>query len=294
MKTILTVLSFLSIFSNFSQTWCDAGASWKYSHFNFAIEGYTEINYIGDTVINGQSVQLLDKHINAYDFISSQYIDIDLGEEFTYESNGVVYLWYNNDWDTLYNFNADIGESWRMAKQPFLNACDSNSTLTVTATGNKLINGITLKYLVVDFNFPFGYSDTIVEKIGFISSYMLPYDICDGALDAHEGGAFRCYQDNNFSTYKPHFSEDCDFIVGIEENTIERDIVLVPNPAASHIEIMGDLSGNIECILTDINGKLWAVIKENNKIDVSHLPKGLYILTVQLDKDISHHRFVVQ
>ena len=89
MKYFATSLLLYTAFSVCSQNWCDEGASWKYSHFNFAIEGYTEINYIGDTVINGQSAQLLDKHINAYDFISSQYIDIDLGEEYTYESNGV-------------------------------------------------------------------------------------------------------------------------------------------------------------------------------------------------------------
>lgn len=294
MKTILSSFLFFLSFIATSQTWCDAGANWKYSYMNgFGTEGYTEIKYVGDTVISAQTSQKLDKHIYAYDYVLSQSVDYDLGQEYTYENNGVVYLWYNNSWDTLYNFNATIGESWRMAKQPMTNACDSNSILTVTATGTKIINSMSLNYLVVDFSFPFGYSDTIVEKIGFISSYMLPYDGCDGALDVNEGGAFRCYEDNSFATYKPYYTGNCDFIVGIKEMDSKLRFKIVPNPASTNFELIG-ICNQDNLAIQDIQGKEWTFDQIENIIYIDNLPSGIYVLSVRNDSGISHQRFIKQ
>ena len=93
MKTLLLTLTLIITSSVYSQSWCDAGANWKYSYFTaFGGQGYTEINYIGDTIIGGQSAQKLDKHLYAYDYFNSQNVDYDLGMEYTYEDNGVVYL----------------------------------------------------------------------------------------------------------------------------------------------------------------------------------------------------------
>lgn len=297
MKALLTTIIFLSSLSAFSQNWCDAGANWKYNFFSvFYAEGYTEIKYVGDTVINGQAAKKLNKHHYFYSFFNSQYEDYDIGMEYTYENNGVAYLWYENAWDTLYNFNATVGESWRMAKQPFNGVCDSNSILTVTAIGTKVINAVTLNYLVVDFNFPVEYSDTIVEKIGFIGSYMFPYDGCDGALDVNEGGAFRCYQDNGFAAYKPYYSQSCDFIysVGIEENTTNNSIKIVPNPAAEQISIIGILKPDTEFIISDSFGKNWSFDKIDNNIDIANLPSGVYILTILDGSGVNQHKFIVK
>ena len=296
MKTLLLPILFLTSFAVNSQTWCDPGANWKYSFFNFGSEGYTEIQYVGDTVINGQSAHILDKHLHAYNHWIGQSEVYDLGMEYTYENNGVVYLWYENNWDTLYNFNASVGESWRMAKQPHLNFCDSNSLLTVTAVGTKFINSISLNYLVLDFSVPFGFtfSDTIVEKIGFIGSYMLPYDMCDGALDVNEGGVFRCYEDDNFTTYKPHYSGQCDFVVGIEENVLNTTLKIVPNPASNQIEIIGELASNTQFVLVDSFGKNWTVNRTNGILDVSNLASGVYHLSIIQNASISHHKFVIR
>ena len=286
---ILSLYVFLLIsFVGNSQTWCAPGANWKYSYMNgFGTEGYTQILYYGDTVINGQLSHILNKHIYAFNYQNSQDVDFDAGKEYTFETNGIVYLWGNNNWDTLYNFNANVGESWRMAKQPFTNACDSNSMLTVTATGTKMINSQTLNYLVVDFSFPNGFSDTIVEKIGFINSYLLPYDACNGALDANEGGPFRCYQDNNFSTYKPHFAESCDFILSLYTIDLESNIQIFPNPASETLTISlpANASTN-DCVLFDNLGKevkRFLVSGGENQVDISELESGSYMMRIGSD-----------
>ncbi len=285
MKTLILSVILLSSFAGRSQTWCLPGANWKYSYMNgFGTEGYTQIQYFGDTVINGQLSKILDKHIYAFNYQNSQAVDIDAGKEYTFETNGIVYLWYNNDWDTLYNFNASVGESWRMAKQPFTNACDSNSTLTVTAIGSKVINSQTLNYLVVDFSFPNGFSDTIVEKIGFINSYLLPYDFCNGSLDANEGGPFRCYQDNNFTTYKPHFAESCDFILGLYNIDSELNLQLFPNPASETLTIsLPENALTTNCNLLDNLGKevkRFTVTGGENFMHVSELESGVYMMRI--------------
>lgn len=297
MKKTITLSFILSCFTLLGQSWCDLGANWKYSYMSgFGTEGYVEISYVGDTLINTQLSQKLSKNLFAYDFPTGQPVNWFLGIECTYEDNGVVFIRYNDDWDTLYNFNANVGESWRMAKQPLTNACDSNSTLTVIATGTTTINTISLNYKVVEFNYggfmSSGITDTIIEKIGFTGSYMLPYDFCNGALDAHEGGPFRCYTDNLFATYQPHYIGACDY-VSIDEISEKIKVEIFPNPSSDLLQLKGDL--NPKTALFEINNlagqqQLSGIIEDG--IDISNLPQGLYIISVFYDKGKSNLRFV--
>jgi autotransporter-associated beta strand protein len=90
---------------------------------------------------------------------------------------------------------------------------------TGTILGNILDNG------AVEFNYGgsiTGITDTIIEKIGFIGSYMFPYDQCDGALDLQEGGPLRCYSDNLFASFQPHYIGACDYVgIDISDSYIE-------------------------------------------------------------------------
>lgn len=293
MRNIILSTFILIYLNSFGQTWCNTGATWKYSYTNnFATEGYVQIKYIGDTLINSQNVKKLSKTLNAYNYINSQIVNHSIGNEYTYENNGVVYIKYNNSWDTLYNFNAQIGDSWRMAKQPLTNACNSNGRLSVLATGVKTINSISLKYLVVEFNYGSSLRDTIIEKIGFIGGYMFPYDQCAATLDANEGGKFRCYSDDLFSTYKPNYSEACDFIVGIDENLLKTNLSLFPNPSNSFIEIKGDFDYEKTYYkITNFQGQELKSGILTKKINISNFPTGIYLLTI--NKSINQYRFIV-
>jgi len=91
MKTIITsiTLLFLSFIAT-GQTWCDAGANWKYSYTNgFGTEGFVDVKYAGDTIISGQPAKVLDKHIYAYNYISSQSIENYFGQEYTMRTMGL-------------------------------------------------------------------------------------------------------------------------------------------------------------------------------------------------------------
>ena len=279
MKTSFLVLFTLFSFSFHAQNWSPSGANWKYSYYGF-FPGYVDVLYSGDTLIDGQTAKILFKTFHGIDW-SMTVISNSIGKEYTYENNGVIFIRYQNQWDTLYHFNAQVGDHWRMAKQPFTNVCPENSRLKVLATGNKSINNETRKYVVVDFCHPdlssLGVQDTIVENIGFIGSYFLPYDQFDGAVDGNEGGPFRCYSHDNFATYAPHFSGACDYIIGMEE--LATTFSIYPNPVQDEIHLSTEFSSAFTCYtLYSLDGKMQQAGPISETIPLNHLRSGNYIL----------------
>ena len=269
---------------SFAQNWAPNGAQWHYSYYGF-FPGYVDITYTADTIIDGQVTKKLTKTFHGLGW-GMDVTSYSIGTEYTYEANGVVYLRYQNQWDTLYNFSAQVGDSWRMAKQPFANVASQNSRLKVIATGTKVINSSTLKYVKVEFvdpqMNPLGFEDTIVENIGFIGSYFLPYDMFDGAVDANEGGPFRCYSDNNFAIYKPNYLEVCDYIMGTTELEGSASFQVYPNPVSDQINIPESLiqEYNHYRILSS-EGKLIQKGQTTEQIDVANLPAGNYTLLIE-------------
>lgn len=289
---LLAVLLLGSFKTTFAQTWCPAGAKWTYSYTNGGEYGYVELLYTGDTVINSINCKKLKKTQYAKGYISSTVGVYNLGSEITYEQNGVVYIRTSNNFDTLYNFNALIGDRWDMIRvSP---NCDVSSNITVLDTGTIMINSIPLKFLAVNLHIASNlmsvsdYQDTIVETIGFTGSYFFPADYCNAPLDGHEGGSFRCYSDNNFNTYKPHYPGACDSITEISEIKKEALINTYPNPALDYITI------NIDKMFGEVNrlelynsfGQLVLLPTQLLNIDIKELPKGLYFIKVANSRGI--------
>lgn len=283
-----------------AQHWCPPGAHWRYNYDNGSgIRGHVEIFYADDTLILGKPAIKLIRAMHAYNYNTGNPVCLFQGTDYTIEDSGVVYIWYNNQWDTLYNFNAQVGDSWRMAKQPLVNgACDSNSTLKVIATGTTTINAVNLRYKVVEFQYGgtilTGITDTIIEKIGFAGSYMFPYDRCHAALDTNEGGPFRCYSDQNFPEYKPYFPLPCS-TVGMEEDRSESRFVIVPNPVTNSFSIPGiNPIMSDSYVITDVSGKVVQSGILTSTTDVSSLKSGLYLLHIRKADATLITRFIKQ
>jgi hypothetical protein len=298
-----TILFFALFFSSlsFAQNWAPAGAKWHYTYIGFSI-AYVEIANVGDTIIAGQSCQKLQKTFNGLQFGVTP-VNYIFDTTYTYENNGIVYVLEQNQWKTLYNFNAVVGDHWPMAPMPEFGGCTENSQLKVLATGTKVINAQTLKYLVVDFCNPDltsqGFQDTIIEKIGFTGSYMLPFDMCTMAFDGNEGGPFRCYSDDNFSTYKPFYANDCEYLVGVEENQMHK-LAIFPNPSAGKFTIEAPLQSGQAIELYNLNGQqvfkqdiLNSVVNQTLEID---LTPGMYVLKLisQDGVQLASSRLVVE
>ena len=125
-------------------------------------------------------------------------------------------------------------------------------------------------------------NDTIIENIGFLHDYLLPYDQFDGAVDGNEGGPFRCYSDNNFALYKPNYLEVCDYIMGTTELEGSASFQVFPNPVSDQINIPETLiqEYNHYRILSS-EGKLIQKGQTTEQIDVANLPAGNYTLLIE-------------
>jgi hypothetical protein len=284
----MRLLLFFLLFSGFSfaQNWAPTGAQWHYSYFGF-FPGYVDIAYTADTIIDGQAAKKLTKTYHGLGW-GMGITSSEIGAEYTYEANGVVYLRYQNHWDTLYNFSAQVGDSWRMAKQPLINnIIPPNSRMKVLSTGTMTINNEARNYFVIDKcdsnNMSFGFlQDTLIENIGFMRDYMLPYDQFDGAVDANEGGPLRCYAHNNFATYQPLFTEVCDYIMGTNELNASASFQIYPNPVSDQVNIPEAYATEFKAYsIYSTDGKLVQSGQTSEQIAVAKLPIGNYTLVIQ-------------
>jgi len=75
------------------------------------------------------------------------------------------------------------------------------------------------------------------------------------------------------------------------EETVEVQLTIFPNPSDGIINVASDI--NIQTIRAyNLSGQLVAEIEQSSSIDLSHLDKGLYILELLLDSQISISRKV--
>jgi hypothetical protein len=281
----------------FAQNWAPTGAQWHYSYYGF-FPAYIDISYTADTLIEGQASKILTKTYHGLGWNQSITSET-FGYEYTYEDNGVVYLRYENQWDTLYNFNAQVGDSWRMARQPLTNVVPPNSRIKILATGILIINNETRKYLVAEkcdsANISLGwFNDTLIENIGFLNDYLLPYDQFDGAVDGNEGGPFRCYTDNNFTTYKPSYTEVCDYIMGTPELTANVSFQVYPNPVSDWIQIpLNYVNEYMNYSIYSSEGKKVQRGQTAEQIDVFNLPAGSYTLLIENQTQVRYAKVLV-
>jgi len=277
MKRILIFLFLINSSFLFAQNeWAPKGATWHYGFTDWQTNGYIEISYIGDTIINSVSCKILEKKVFQYNLLS-QFDTLTLNHEYTYADKDRVYIFRFNDFYRLYDFSAHIGDSILLAgtNQFTSSGCDSIGLIRVDSTGTMIINGKSLRYISVSpfSNSKWGWAGRIVEKIGPIFCYqknMEPYnyllpnklDYCGIFMDqTHEGGFLRCYSDQSGFTYsQPGVSPVCDYIyTNIDENeNIFTEIIVAPNPTRDILTIHFKVNSKkvIQFELFDIAGNL--------------------------------------
>lgn len=287
-KVILFTFLFLSKLQ-LAQTWCPSGANWHYKdfypHWTAYRMGITELKFTNTITINNTTCCQISKTFTGVIGDPNQSIITFTYSApiYTYEGNHVYYV-YNSDknnFDTLCNFNANIGDKWLI---PYTEACNSQPSLIVVDTGHIFINSHFLKKIVV--NYKNSYFDTIIEKIGGFNHYFGSHYQCTADLPTVPD--FICYQDNNFALFKKSNVYSCYYDVGIIEYKHQEFFTLFPNPANNQIiiqlgeKILIDNETNIKIInllgqqmltrkLTDIKTEL----------DVSDLAQGAYVIQIK-------------
>jgi hypothetical protein len=77
------------------------------------------------------------------------------------------------------------------------------------------------------------------------------------------------------------------------ESLTGEDVILFPNPATNSVEIKSESRINT-VDLYDLSGKLLDVELKNNRIDISHLSPGVYMIKIKTGTGIMNKKFIKQ
>ncbi|MGV6828498.1 MAG: T9SS type A sorting domain-containing protein, partial [Flavobacteriales bacterium] len=209
------------------------------------------------------------------------------------ENNGdQVYYYANNQFYKLYDFAAQINDTWEVYNANFEITCIPNTGMVkVIATGTENIDGEDLKY--IELNYVSGGADLsgkVYQKIGAIDRFFMPdyaaYTPECGYLpeDALLSNELLCFEDTNFlfnngenACYEIILSND-DYEYSDSRLKIYKSnqkVVFLNNKTVLEFKV----------IIFDSDGKkvLSKTKKNTNKIEVNLNLTGVYFSIVELD-----------
>lgn len=213
-------------------------------------------------------------------------------ETFGHSTNYIYYedgqvFWYNeemNNFTVLYDFNAEVGDSWDI----HVDECIIN--VVIDSVSYDSFNGEILKVLYPNQQISGFEHSRIIDKIG-IEEFMFPHKGFIGCGPLCEGywivDPIRCYEDNQFNYQSMGLQEDC-FTLSTTNNLLENfDLIISPTISTSEFKI--EISGNPgvqidEISILDINGIEYQNYKLINN-DSKHfmIPNsGIYFALVKL------------
>lgn len=293
MKSLLLLPLLFIALSSSAQVWIDQNANWHYDYWNIGYSGFYDMEYVQDTVIGGQLCQQIET--TQYKFTTDQFgvwhqlNTYSHPTQFTYVNSDTVFYWNDNQFFTLFNFGADIGDQWLIGiSDPYSGgfSCHDSSFVEVTDTGSVNINSVnyhTITLTTLDSS-SLGLEGTYVERFGFIDSNTpfqpFPRGMnCDnGVVVEWDYVTFKCFEDDSFSMYNPS-GEDCEFLLThlSLENKKPSKLQFFPNPTTDIVNVISDHSGTLQII--DCTGKLvqFYNILHSETIDLSSLENGIYI-----------------
>ena len=286
-KYLLSILILFTLtFSAFCQTWAPIGAKWTYQVENAVNSGigFREWTSVSDTLIDGHNCKII---LRSGDPVKSDLSDSLI----TYEENGVVYWWLNNQFSTLYDFNKLAGESWTIMRD----TC--GVLISVDSTSYETINGTELKTLYVSSD-DFAFTGKIIEHIGHTlmpNPYFLYH--CDGIFkDNYFYAGLRCYEDTTIGYHSFNISPSCDYVTNVSEQNETNELLLYPNPTSEAIQVQTNPAISNRYKIFNSTGQLVQLgnlFNFNSSISVSTLDPGVYYFQIQSDKNITQQRFII-
>ena len=310
-KSLLLIVFITAVYTSKAQMWCASGAQWHYGYvagvpFTY---GYLISNYIGDSTIS----TIVYKKITTTRYGNFTFGSSTLPLILLNENNKLVTL-YTGNVDTLFNFNATIGNKWLRVRTGTSNTDVTRRIVTVLDTGHVIINGITLKKLILSYQSGgwatatvSNYTDTVYEKIGSIHFFLNPMAVeTMSAIPDLSGniinGDFRCYSDNNFAIYHKPGSLNCKDVVGINELGSDHILNVYPNPANDVLNIEFSTSHELteQPVIIEITNALGQVVlsetstTQSLKLKTDNLQNGLYYLSIKTKDETVTRKIMIQ
>lgn len=240
---------------------------------------YQYLECAADTTINGKRAKVMIKSNTLYD----KGLSTTITHEYVYYDDGKVFWWdkQSHDYTTLYNFNANVGDEWT------INVGNQSITMHVDATNSVVYDGKTCRVLTVSDDADV-FSGEIICGIGHTTSFF-PEKMLNNRGFRVDG--IRCYWHNGEQMMQ--FGDiDCDAIYNnyhdVEENKA-GEFSVYPNPANSIITIVvgtDRVCPTMEYTITNMICQIimkGMVSSDNQKIDVTDLPIGMYFINIGKD-----------
>jgi hypothetical protein len=295
-----------TINSSFSQEWAPIGARWHYTErFAFSDDvDYLMFTSEKDTLFNGiWCNKLLKRH-------SMFCTDRPPDYEITFSRNDTIYFYDPNfeQFQVLYDFNAQTGDSWIIRTKDTFNPPDIDTIMVVVdSTGIIDINGTDLKKWYVTYHcfyetaYGMTYPSEIIERIGDMTYLFNFYPEFALACDANWSDGLRCYEDPVLGFYSTGIADSCTYVwTGIEDKLTDRDIFTIyPNPAMDFTWLslpvsekrftvsMLDPSGRIILTDTNVKGPLF-------RLPLLDYSSGLYLLLIEYDNKIHSVKLMIR
>ncbi|MDZ4680201.1 MAG: T9SS type A sorting domain-containing protein [Saprospiraceae bacterium] len=159
----------------------------------------------------------------------------------------------------------------------------------MTDTGHHQWNNQALKWMAVEYTFlvegaeSFLVQDTIVEQIGNINEYLLPWDYYERAIDGGQGGPLVCYQEAG-EVATGFNGAICNITQTIVPD--QKDAFAVwPNPFQNELTITSKI-GMQSILIVDLTGRpvlqaKWNGTVTSYRLETSTSPSGLYGVIVK-------------
>lgn len=296
-KIVITFIIFINVLTATAQNWFTSDAEWRYFYWNFDTRvGYVQINVEGDEMVGGimckklHAVRYLE---NISTFPPTVWAE-DLGFEYVYEANNgdQVFIYANNQFYKLYDFNANIGDSWLVPNTHNDITCTPNTGLvTITNKGVETVSGQSLKFIELSTATPGSGAriyGKIYQYIGAIDTYFFP-DIFPDSLeclvpsDALMALELLCYTDSTIG-----YGTCPDTIL---LNTEVFDLFTAPIVYVEDKKIVINTKEqlNLEVKMYNLVGQLITQKEEYTSSLIlykNNLSEGLYILNITIDNKV--------
>lgn len=307
MKQLFTLFaagSFLFAHNAHAQSWCPPGAKWSYYNSGSPGTG-TVLTFVGDTVIDGfagQRITQLNTFIIPW---NPDSIIIFGGPDIVTRTEPGMVLWWlsqTQEWDTLYWFGAQLGDGWSPGWEqqfPSDDSCSTNAYLQVVDTGAIVVDGVSLRTLVLERHLngsDVDLSFTIMERVGNTWEYFFPDPpyIClinEGLMN------FGCYADDEIR-YPPS-TFPCGSIMAVKEEDHGDGLSwsVSPVPFGDRFTIRSVIPRNATMFLLDMTGRELLAIPFRGmvlEIDPGQLPAGSYVLRMVDERGTLGHRLVIK
>lgn len=288
------------------------GAIWQYETFEWGARVHHMIEFKSDTIINGRLCKKMDYYINRYLFHGPNHDTIvktveNLGNLYYASADDTLYYVDRNTWNlqVLHNFSLNIGESILVQENEFYTCIYSSITSNpaiLDSSYNLSIGNmqIPVQRFKAQGPWSFGYywseENRIAKNFGslFSPTPFFTFDSCSTSPDFATGYLFRgleCYYDDlrGYIPFKGNVSE-CQknlHTFSNEQFSGVLNLKAYPNPSSDFVEILGLLEGEYDSLkmeLFDLQGRKMTIERDLNRLNISSLKTGTYILKVQKGK----------